>query len=356
MGDAKAHSLSRLGERETQRWRELAAQAIEPNPFFEPIYAIPAAAALQEPAVSLLVVEDESGWRACLPVQKARLGGAVRVLRTWRHAYCFLGTPLLREDDPAGAAQALLELAVKMAPGSRVALEQFADDGPAGSALREAAEALGLAPLVESSHERALLVRHEADDDSFGLSRKRRKDLARRRRRLEEELDADLEMRRVAADDASIERFLDLERSGWKGDEGTALASDPAHADFFRRFCRDFAAEGRLELLALTAGDRTVAMLCDLRSGDGRFAVKVAYDAELNRFGPGVQLEYESIRDFYESGDASWVDSCADPGNEMINQLWPGRRRIATSVIARGGVRSAGWRRVLRAAHAARSS
>ena len=26
-------------------------------------------------------------------------------------------------------------------------------------------------------------------------------------------------------------------------------------------------------------------MLCDLRLGEGRFAVKVAYDAELNRFG-----------------------------------------------------------------------
>ena len=71
-------------------------------------------------------------------------------------------------------------------------------------------------------------------------SRKRRKDLARCRRRLEEELGTEPALRREAADDESIEQFLDLERSGWKGDEGTAFASDPAHADLFRRFCRDF--------------------------------------------------------------------------------------------------------------------
>jgi hypothetical protein len=37
----------------------------------------------------------------------------------------------------------------------------------------------------------------------------------------------------------------------------------------------------------------------------------------------------------------SWMDSCADPDNEMINRLWPDRRSFVTYAIPKAGV--VGW-------------
>ena len=163
---ARRYLLSELGDTEIARWADLAAGAVEPNPFFEPEYVLPAAEGLAEPDVSLLVVEADGEWRACLPVQRTRLGRVLGALRTWRHRYCFLGTPLLHPANPADAAHELLALGADEAPGSRLALEQFADDGPAGAAIRRAAQALSLATLVETRHERALLERSEDGQDA----------------------------------------------------------------------------------------------------------------------------------------------------------------------------------------------
>ncbi len=35
---------------------------------------------------------------------------------------------------------------------------------------------------------------------------------------------------------------------------------------------------------------------------------------------------------FHEDRAEQWQDSCADPDNEMINRLWPDRRRLSTTV------------------------
>ena len=50
-----------------------------------------------------------------------------------------------------------------------------------------------------------------------------------------------------------------------------------------------FRAAGRLQLLALTAGERTAALKCNLLAGDEVFCFKIAYDEAYARFSPGVQ-------------------------------------------------------------------
>jgi hypothetical protein len=46
-----------------------------------------------------------------------------------------------------------------------------------------------------------------------------------------------------------------------------------------------------------------------------------------------VLLEMQNIRRFHARGDLSWMDSCADPGNWMMNRIWPDRRGMATMVM-----------------------
>jgi len=121
-----------LSAGDIRRWASLASASIEPNPFFEPAFVLAAAEHLGDRDLSLLVVESADRWTACLPVRRLRLAGVPVALRSWCHAYCFLGTPLLDADAPEAAARgALVDLALAGVPGARaVRLEGRERDCP----------------------------------------------------------------------------------------------------------------------------------------------------------------------------------------------------------------------------------
>jgi len=337
------------------RWDRLSRNAAEPNPFFEPACLLPAVRHLGDAGASLLVIEDEQAWRACLPVRTLRLAGRPAGLTTWRHAHCFLGTPLIDACAIAPAARALLGQLLDQAPARHVVLERMAADGPVANALRAAMKEVGLTTVLETVHERALLARRPAGDCPDSLGSHHRRELNRLGRRLQTELGGKRSVADEAGHEDAVDAFLSLERSGWKGRNETALGSAPGHAAFFRELCRGFEAEGRLQLLTLYMGERRVAMKCNLYSGAGGFCFKIAYDDELARCSPGVQLERENMRIFRDERVEPWQDSCADPDNTMINRLWPDRRRFITVVLARGVVRAAFLRQGLNAAQTART-
>jgi hypothetical protein len=101
--------LGALSTADVACWRELAAEAVERNPFFEPEFVGPAARHLGTRAPSLLVVHDVLGWAACMPVRRAarfrKLPGPA--LMNWVHEHCFLGTPLMGQGlcGAVGAAR-----------------------------------------------------------------------------------------------------------------------------------------------------------------------------------------------------------------------------------------------------------
>jgi len=344
--------LGGISAPDIERWRALARRAVEPNPFFEPELALAAAEHLGGSETSLLVVEDSDRWHACLPVRSAQFRRFLPVRRSRSHPYCFLGTPLLDGETTYPAARALLELALSLPSREPLLLEDLAGDGPAAAAIRQAAEDLGLVALRESRHERALLRRRADGGYLDGMQSHRRRELNRLGRRLAAELGGSVSITDEAEDERACDAFLALEASGWKGRGATALGSDPGHAAFFVRLCKAFRDEGRLELLCLRVGERRVAMKCNLYAGEGGFCFKIAYDEELARFSPGVQLERENVRIFAEQRSELWQDSCADPENTMINRLWPDRRPVCTIMLARGGPRATALRHAIAFAQA----
>jgi hypothetical protein len=159
----------------------------------------------------------------------------------------------------------------------------------------------------------------------------------RLRRRLGEELGGDPETRDRSAEPDAPDDFLRLEASGWKGREGTAMSSDGA-AGLFAEICDEFRRMDRLQLLSLEAGGKVAAMKCNLSAGDTLFCFKIAYDEALGHYSPGVMLEADNVAVFHEQRPMQrLMDSCAQPGNEMINRLWPDRRSIATLTLGRRG-------------------
>ncbi len=331
--------IADLTARQRGAWRELAARACVPNPFGEVDYVENALRGLRERHVGVLVVSDERRWHAAMPVRRVTRWRHVPgpLLVSWRHQYCFLTTPLVDRDDPEAALASLLARGAGERGVLGLMLNWVDADGPLGAVLASASPLARRALEVERFSRASLQRRPENDYVSSMLSVKHRRELRRLRRRLEEEV-GPVGLHDRAGDDAAVQRFLRLEQSGWKGRSATAMTSRPRHARFFTDLCRRYADEGRLQLLTLESAERTIAMKCNVRAGDGVYCLKITYDEHFAPFSPGVHLEMANVDHFHEIASIRWMDSCAMPDNAMINRLWPDRRELRTALICPGGL------------------
>lgn len=342
--------ISELTERDVSAWRELCADALSPNPFAEPEFVLPATGAWAAGDLHMLVVRDGSDWLAALPVRRARSWRGVpgAVIAAWRHDYCFLCTPLVR---PAGHEEALARMmhgAVRSSPA--FSLDWVDADGPLAAPLTAALASEARVVVVER-FERAALYRSETDDHlQRGLSGRHRSGYRRRLKSLGREV-GPVTLRDDSDDPGAPGRFMELERAGWKGRAGTAMACHPAHAAFFAEMGHKFAGAGRLRMLSLVCAERPIAMLCDLVAGDTLYGFKIAFDEDLGHYSPGIQLQIASTQAFHASG-AARADSCTDPDNTTMNRLWPDRRALVSVVATRrspaGAAAHAKWAAAVR--------
>jgi CelD/BcsL family acetyltransferase involved in cellulose biosynthesis len=288
-------------------------------------------------------MRDGASWSACLPVREYerwhRLPFAC--LGVWDHPYSLLRGPLVAPGEKRFAS--LLE--ALLAESRVVGLDLLPDSFDAG----------GEQAVELRSDERAVLRKRPENDYIVDrVSIKHRREFKRQARQLSERLDAPLELVDRAGEDEGVETFLRLEASGWKGRGGTAMASDPAHAEFFRAVARKFAERGLLELLFLEGGGTAAAGHCSFLGGDTSFSFKIGFDDELSRYSPGRELELRAMDRFHDDPRLQLIDSCAQPDNEYINRLWPDRRTLKTRAYFRPGVTGKAMRAGLTAAVAAR--
>jgi CelD/BcsL family acetyltransferase involved in cellulose biosynthesis len=338
---ASLFPLEDLTAQQIGSWSDLGASALEANPFFEHDFVEPAWRHLRPRGAGLLVAHEDERWFACLPGHRPSRWRKLplAVLAGWRHAYCFLGTPLVAHDAPEGAIVALVERGVRESSSRVLALEWLDEASQVTSSLG-ADERMRTLPTVRFEHfERAALHRRESSTYlEETLQGHRRRELQRLRRALERDF-GEVALQDRSVEPEAVEDFLRLEAGGWKGRQGTALAAHTEHAQFFRDVADRFRRAGRLQVLELSTGEQTVAMKCNLLAGETVFCFKIAYDDRFGRYSPGVQLEREMVDVFHDRGELMSMDSCADPDNEMINRLWPDRRAITSVLVGDRGIR-----------------
>lgn len=331
-------------------WDDLARDVIEPNPFYESwmlqealnsfgnssdlIFVI-INRRLQSPKaapqmVGLLPFQRFSQYRRA-PIQTWKL---------WKHLYCFHCVPLLRRGHVSEALDLFFEWAAqnRQAP-ALLEWQGITAEGPFYQALIDTLRNRGTTTYALDTYNRALF-RPAANPESYcaaGMTCHNRQEQRRQRRRLEEL--GRLEFRELSKKedvDLWVDIFLQMEASGWKGEEHTALAADAQHADYFRRISHAAFKRGQLMMLGLFLDDRPIAAKCNFKSGEGSFAFKIGFDESLSKFSPGVQLELENIRVAHEHKDLRWMDSCAAPTHFMINRLWKDRRTVQRLLISTG--------------------
>jgi CelD/BcsL family acetyltransferase involved in cellulose biosynthesis len=325
-------------------WRSLAESAVEPNPFAAPAFVLPAARHLADgQAVDLIVAEEKEKLVFVWPVRAVRGFRRIPVPAVvgWRHEHCPIGTPLVAGGSSAielwgHVLDYLDELGTPWA-----VVERMRSDGPVAQALTRAVAERGGRTAELDRFQRAVLRRRPQPDYLAGrLSTKHRKNLDRARRQLGAELGGEVrasDICRSADGDgvvkAEIEAFLDMESNGWKGRQGRALSSDPAHANFFRDMCADVHAEGRLQLWRLEVADRVVARQCHLAAGPAVFHFKITYDERLARYSPGVLLQLAWIDEFHRDRRLVWTDSCTGVDAHVYEQLYPDRVTMASALV-----------------------
>jgi CelD/BcsL family acetyltransferase involved in cellulose biosynthesis len=321
---------------------DLVRRSGETNVFFEEWMLLPALRCVRRQSdVRLVCVRGkDSRLIALFPFELVRHTRfkSLPVLRSWRHDYCFLSTPLVDPDHAIESARALGHWVESgMAPAGILEFHTFAMDGRFG---RIFIPALTERPgwVSDAGAAQRALLKCEAHAKS-GLSAKHLKELRRIERRL-----AELGRVRYTAlklnEDFQpwLDRFLALETRSWKGAAGTALGSKDADEAFFRSVALQAHRRSRLQLLALELNDAPIAMKCNFLAPPGSFAFKITYDEKYRRYSPGVLLELFNIDHMSTvSPEIAWMDSCADPGHPMIERLWSDRITIGwCSLCGRG--------------------
>lgn len=323
-------------------WTALAEIASEPNAFAEHWFI---AASLPHMAAGrdIRLMEVRRGQRliGLLPVEAHR-GYArlpVRIVRNWSHDQMFLLTPLVAAGEETAFWTAILAALDEAAwAGNLLHLRALNEDGPVLRGLAEARH-------CEIAHrEVRAFLQSDLEPEAYyerAVRQKKRKELRRLRNRLAEEGPVAL---RSLDDTAQVDNwcslYLAMEKAGWKGAAGSALAGRPETEAFFRAAVRAAWDADKLQFLRLDVGETTIAMLVNFLTAPGSFSFKTVFDEAYARFSPGVLIQRENL-EILSRPDIEWMDSCAAADHPMIDSLWTERRSIVRVSVPLNGARRA---------------
>lgn len=329
-----------------EAWDDLAANASEPNSFYERWFVEASVRHLEIPDNLLfLLVHNSAGLLiGLMPIQSGQTYGRTpfRAVENWLHYNQFSGTPLVRAGHEVEFWEAAIAaFDVHWNDCDIAYLREIPSVGPVAKALFQTCSNFKRPSAVVHRYARALLESGETPDAYWAstVRKKKRKEIGRLENRLAEIGNVTTDQLRCS-DGAPewIDQFLALESSGWKSTDGAALAKEESTSAFFRDAVTAGLAQGRVELLRLKVGDQVIAMLVNFIAESGAYSFKIAYDEAYARYSPGILIEKANLARLSEPG-FGWMDSCAVEDHPMINSLWKGRREIVRIAFPRRGMR-----------------
>ena len=327
-------------------WRALESRALEPNAYLSPRFVLPALKWLPANGpVWAVSVHDSAARGAELRGLGLFQPRAPRPLFPLPHAqvytspHSFLGGVLLDAQTAHPALQTMLEALSRRTHGLRMGHAPRA--GATAQVVHDVVAERGASWHEEEWLDRACILRSE---DWAGRWRQhvpasRLQGYERQWRKLAESGEVSWHyLRGDEVQDRTIERFMELEHAGWKGEQGTSLRSDPRHAGFFHEMTRGFRDEGDLFFTELRLNGEVIASTCNLVSGCDGFAFKVCFDPLYAKRSPGILNELGFLKGLESPVDHfRFIDSGSAPGS-FIEQLWPDRVQLHSGSIALGAL------------------
>ena len=285
---------SRISDDLGTAWGELARRRDAP-PWLHPSWFAAWSWAFSTGETVIVSAERDGCLVGVLPLH--RRGAALHGMSNY-HTPSF---EILAED--AQARRAVADEACRLAPG-RLELRFLPEDGESVAAGVEAARRAGRRTLVRVV-ERSPVVDTRGGWNAYEASLRSglRHELRRRRRRLEEQgsLRLDVHDGRELLEGLLTQGF-EVERSGWKGDRGTAIATSERTRGFYERVAAAAARDSTLRLAFLRLDDRPIAFDFGIEHGGAHFLLKTGYLDSMRPYGPGMLLRYEMLRRAFETG------------------------------------------------------
>lgn len=313
-------------------WRLLCDECGDNEIFYRPEW-IQAYLSAFAPQATIILISAWSGerLRAVLPLLRERSWGwattgglpAAR-LTVPANVHCFrVGLPVCPGEEGEQALHAIWQ-AVKELPGWSVFDVSNVVEGNGLDRLAAMARADGF-PVARKRTSQTLYLPIDTPPSEkpgaqpawlAGTRPKFRSHLRRARRQLEEQGTLALKHYNTA-DPAALERFYDLEASGWKGAEGTAIKCDPRTRQFYCAVAQAAAEQGYLSLDFLELDGKPLAAHFGFNLRGRYFLAKAGYDEAYRRHGPGQLLVNEvlgetpqrGLREFDFVGPATWDES-----------------------------------------------
>lgn len=335
-----ARSLSRV---DIARWDRLAGEAIEDNPFVAPQFVFAGRDAFADMADMQVVAirSRENGELVGLfPFSRQRLGPLLPEIaaRSTLNIYQVQGTPLVSRDHANQVLETfLLWLRANNDVPARWVFPHVNLEGGFAQVLTFVADVVDFETHSARAYSRPALLRDPAGFDHHVetvIGKKRRKDIERNLRRLGEL--GQVRFERVRQTDLvkkRVEAFLELEQSGWKGQAGTSMLSQPDHAKFARAAFGGGQGRQIASVDSLLLDDKPIAVSINIGAGRTLFTPKCAYDETYRKYGPGMVLEYKVIKAFYADPDYDRMDAATTEDGHVISSFWNQTVPMGTLVL-----------------------
>lgn len=333
-------------------WRDLADNAVEPNPVYCANFLMATEKYLcGGRPIRLLVARErrDNSLAALAPLEERdwRNGFPGRAYSMFANSYMTLTHPLIRRQDASAILSEMLRFLAREGRGRDWLLLPSVSEGRGFHALlSEVARRDGLALARVNGLNRPAVEPETGKGGALYaqsyVSRSRRSNNERRLRRLREV--GAVEFRGVFVCEPggaeALQAFLELERASWKGEAGTALLSQQATRDFAYAALSGANQAPRVRIRSLMLDERPIAMALDLESQGVAYAFKAAYDPNFAHFSPGLMLDAHTASQIGDQFEIKRLDSFAQ--TEIAQAaVWRqeesvGRFVLALSAKARG--------------------
>jgi CelD/BcsL family acetyltransferase involved in cellulose biosynthesis len=265
-----------------EEWEELAGR-VDAAPFLRPGWVGAWWRAFGSGRLEVVALRRAGRLAALIPLH-ARFGRCWSV-SNWH-------TPQFGMLAEVGSARRELAAALFERRPVELSLAFVDAAGPDLAVFRTAACDAGYRTL-ERTLQRSPYVTIEGTWDAHmrRLSRNRRSQVGRRRRRLEDQGRLVLEVTGGGERlDDLLEELFGVEASGWKGRNRSAIASRPETLRFYSEIAHWAACRDWLRIAVLRLDHRPLAVQYLLEVGDTQYAIKGGYDPAFERYSPGIVL------------------------------------------------------------------
>ncbi len=232
--------------------------------------------------------------------------------------------PLVADEE---AAAALLGEVMER-PSTGLELVGVPVEGGWPERLAAAAD-LSRATVVETSYG-SPYVDTTGDLEEWRKANKKRwkAPLEKKRRKMDRDHEAEFAISVAPANlEAELEDGLRVEGSGWKGENGTAILSQPETAAFYRGAARAFDARDELRFSRIALDGKTITFDFGLLHGGRLYSLKVGYDEGFRSLAPALVMRLSMIERCFELGlgthellgdDAPWKSQFSSGARDHV--------------------------------------